>query len=123
MATYVEINGNKYPAVITGRLSDKEWDGRESKAIEVEMTYVDALNLFVDDVDWNIVQDIEIHREVEDEEGNMVMKLVNEQEVYDNSDYSIAGPITDHRNGKVTIKMGKPTAQELLAMFEEAMAL
>ena len=123
MATYVEINGNQYPAIITGRLSDKEWDGRESKAIEVEMTYVDALNLFVDDVDWNIIQDIEIHREVEDEEGNMVMKLVNEQEIYDNSDYSIAGPITDHRNGKVTIKMGKPTAQELLAMFEEAMAL
>ena len=123
MATYVEINGNKYPAVITGRLSDKEWDGRESKAIEVEMTYIDALNLFVDEVDWNIVQDIETHCEVEDEEGNTVMKLVNEQEVYDNSDYSIAGPITDHRNGKVTIKMGKPTAQELLAMFEEAMAL
>ena len=121
MATYVEINGNQYPAVITGRLSDKEWDGRESKAIEVEMTYIDALNLFVDDVDWNIVQDIEIHREVEDEEGNMVMKLVNEQEVYDNSDYSIAGPITDHRNGKVTIKMGKPTAEELLAMLEEVL--
>ena len=51
----------------------------------------------------------------------MVMKPVIEQEVYDNSDYSIAGPIIDHRDGHVTIKMGKPTAAELLAMLEEVL--
>ena len=121
MATYVEINGNQYPAVITGRLNDKDWDGRESKAIKVEMAYIDALNLFVDDVDWNIVQDVETIHEVEGEDGEMVMKPVIEQEVYDNSDYSIAGCIIDHRDGHVTVKMGKPTAAELLAMLEEVL--
>ena len=121
MATYVEINGNQYPAVITGRLNDKDWDGRESKAIKVEMAYADALSLFVDDVDWNIVQDAETVHEVEGEDGEMVMKPVIEQEVYDNSDYSIAGPIIDHRDGHVTVKMGTPTAAELLAMLVEVL--
>ena len=123
MATYVEINGNQYPAIITGRLSDKDWDNRESKAIKIEMAYSDALNLFVNDVDWNIVQDVEVMREVKDEEDNIIMKSVIEQETYDNSEYSIAGSITDHRDGTITVKMGKPTAQELLAIFEEAMVL
>lgn len=114
MATYVEINDKQYPAVITGRLNDKDWNNRESKAIEVEMTYAEAMDLFVDDVAWNIVQDIEVMKEVEGENGEPVMEQVTEQEVYDNSEYSIAGDVIDHRNGTVTIKMGKPTAEELL---------
>ena len=114
MATYVEINGNQYPAVITGRLSDKDWDSRESKAIKVEMAYADALALFVNDVTWNIVQDVEIMHEMEDENGEITHQMVTEQEVYDNSEYSIAGCITDHRDGHVTVKMGKPTAEEML---------
>lgn len=121
MATYIEINGNQYPATITGRLNDKDWDGRESKAIKVGMTYADALNLFVNDVDWNIIQDVEAMHEVEGENGEMIMEPAMEQEVYDNSDYCIAGPIIDHRDGHVTVKMGKPTATELLAMLEEVL--
>jgi hypothetical protein len=121
VATYIEINGNKYPASITGRLNDKDWNNRESKAIEIEMSYADAISLFVDDVAWNIIQENEIQREVIDEEENITFETVIEEEVYDNSDYCIAGDIVDHRNGKVTIKMGKPTAEELLALLEEVM--
>ena len=121
MATYVEINGNQYPAVITGRLSDKDWDNRETKAIQLEMAYAEALGLFVDDVAWNIVQDVEVMHEVEDEEGNVTTETVIEQETYDNSEYSIAGSITDHRDRTITVKMGKPTAAELLAMLEEVL--
>lgn len=121
MATYIEINGERYPASITGRLNDKDWDNRESKAIEVEMSYSDAIGLFVDDVTWNIVQENEIQREVIDEEENVTFETVIEEEIYDNSDYCIAGDIIDHRNGKVTIKMGKPTAAELLALLEEVL--
>lgn len=121
MATYVEINGNKYPAIITGRLNDKDWDNRESKAIQLEMTYADAIEMFVDDIAWSIVQDVEVMKEIEDTEGNLVTELVIEQEIYDNSEYSIAGDIIDHRNGTVTIKMGKPTAEELLAVMDLAL--
>ena len=121
MTTYIEINGNQYPAVITGRLSDKDWGNRESKAIKLEMSYAEALELFVNDIAWNIVQDVEVVNEVEDEEGNVTRETVIEQERYDNSEYCIAGSITDNRDGTVTVKMGKPTAVELLAMLEEVL--
>lgn len=121
MATYVEINGNKYLASITGRLNDKDWNNRASKAIKLEMEYADALQLFVNDVQWNIVQDIEVMRDVEDENGEMKQEMVVESEVYDNSEYCIAGDIIDHRDGMVTVKMGMPTAEELLVLFEEVL--
>jgi hypothetical protein len=121
MATYVEINGNKYEASITGRLHDKDWDDRASKAIKLRMGYAEALALFVDNVKWNILQDIEVSKEIEDEEGNIKVETVIEQEVYDNSDYSVAGAIIDHRDGTITVKMGCLTAEELLVMFEEVL--
>ena len=121
MSTYVEVNGVQYPASITGRLSDNNWDNRESKAIKVEMSYADAVALFADDTSQNIVQEHEIQKEIEDEEGNITFKQSIEIEVYDNSDYCIAGDIIDHRDGTVTVKMGKPTATELLAILEEVM--
>ena len=121
MATFIEVNGNRYEASITGRLNDKDWDGRESKAIKVEMSYADAVNIFVDDVDWNIVHQNTVQIMEFDEEGKEIMVDTIEEEVYDNSDFSIAGAITDHRDGTVTAKMGKPTAEELLAIFEEVL--
>lgn len=121
MATYVEVNGQKYEASITGRLSDKDWDGRESKAIKLVMSYNDAMNTFADDTEWNIVQEHEVNKEVVDEEGNISFELAVEAESYDNSDYCIAGDIIDHRDGTVTVKMGKPTAAELLALLEEVL--
>jgi hypothetical protein len=99
MNTYIEINGLRYPALITGRISDKDWDGRETKTIDLEMTYAEVLENFVDGVSWNIIH-IEEDRE----------------EIYDNSDFCISGPITDSRNGTVSIKMGKYTNEELLLM-------
>ena len=35
------------------------------------------------------------------------------EEIYDNSEYCMAGPITDNRDGTVYVKMGKPTELEL----------
>lgn len=122
MAIYVEVNGVQYPASITGRLNDKDWDNRASKTAKIEMNYYDAINIFVDDIKWNIVQDIEETVENIDEETKEVTyETVIRQEYYDNSDYSIAGDIIDHRNGYITIKMGKPTAEEILAMLEEVL--
>lgn len=121
MATYVEINGSKYPASITGRLSDKDWNNRESKAIRLEMTYVDVIATFVDDISWNIVQENEMQHEIMDVEGNISFETEIETEVYDNSDYCIAGDVVDHRDGTVTVKMGKPTAEEIVAVLDAAL--
>lgn len=115
MATYVEINNIKYPAVITGRLNDHDWNNRASKEITIEMTYMNAINTFVNDVKWNIVQDVEQRIEKHDDNDKITFETVMGQEVYNNSEYNIAGDIIDHRNGKVTVKMGKPTAEEQLA--------
>ena len=129
MNTYVEIGGNRYPAMITGKISDNNWDNRASKAITVEMNYEDAVKIFVDDVQWSIVQEheelVEKHNEegniVVDENGDTVFVSTTVADSYDNSEYSIAGDIIDHRDGYVTVKMGKPTAEELLAILEEVL--
>ena len=102
--TYIEINGNRYEASITGKVSDKDWDGRASKAIRIHMSYEEANNLFVDDMDWFIVQ----YQGIDE---------ASQEEIFDNSEYSIVGDITNHRDGTVTVKMGKPTAEEILAVL------
>ena len=104
--TQVQIGGSLYPAAVTGRLADAAWSGRESKEITLSMPYADAAALFVNGAAWSIVL------YVEQADGTTVQ--VN----YDNSDFSIAGDLTDHRDGTVTVKMGKPTELEnALALF------
>lgn len=89
----IKINGTEYPATITGKMNDLEWDGRSSKTITLEMTHDEADELFVDGLEWSIVDG-------EDE--------------WDNSEYCFAGDITDHRDGTVSVKMGKPTDLETI---------
>ena len=104
--TYVKINGATYPAVINGKHVDREWNDRESKTITLEMAYTDAIALFVDGLAWSILMDVE----KEQEDGS----IVTVQEEYDNSEYSMAGSITDNRDGTLAVKMGKPTKIEML---------
>lgn len=104
--TYVKINGTTYPAVINGKHIDREWNDRESKTITLEMAYTDAIGIFVDGLAWSILMDVE----QEQEDGS----IVTVQEEYDNSDYSMAGSITDNRDGTLAVKMGKPTKIEML---------
>ena len=121
MTIYVKIRDTKYPASITGRIHDSDWDNRSSKAIKIEMAYDEAKSLFIDDVNWSIVEEREeIVEEVKEDGENVSVPTIVSNE-YDNSEYSIAGDIIDHRDGYVTIKMGKPTAEELLAMLEEVL--
>ena len=89
MSVYVKINDIQYKASITGRMSDDDWDGRESKAITLEMTYNEAASTFVDDVNWFILQDFENIVERYDENSNqMIVDTVMHTESYD----------TDQRN-------------------------
>lgn len=117
---YVSVNDTKIPATITGRVRDSAWGDRESKTITVEMTYEEAKELFVEDVQWSIIETYEIQTMEYDEDGNPNVVTKIEELVYDNSEYSLAGDLTDHRDGTVSVKMGKPAAQELLALVEEA---
>lgn len=113
---FVKVNGTLYPAAVSGRLADSEWDGRASKAITLEMSYAEANELFVDGVAWSIVEQNEVPTYAEDgsyaydENGNQIMETQTTE--YDNSEYNLAGDITDHRDGTITAKMGKLTDLE-----------
>ena len=112
--TYIRVDEKMYPATIVGRVGDNTWDGRESKSITLTMSHDEVAALLPDGTPWSIVQ----RTPAPDESGTE-----NENE-WDNSAFSLSGDITDHRDGSVTIKMGKPTdledAYEMLLGGDEA---
>ena len=110
MSIYVKVNNTEYPAIITGEHKDRNWNGRDTKTITLSMSHDAVAALLPDNTPWSIVQRDMV--DVLDEQGQPTgetKEVVNE---YDNSEYSIAGDITDHRDGTVSIKMGKPTETE-----------
>lgn len=97
MTMYIKIDENEYPIIsIENQKFDRGWDNRESASITLSISHDDAINLFDDEIKWSVIAD------------------TKEQEEYDYSDYSKAGDVTDHRDGTVTVKMGKPTDKEIL---------
>ena len=108
--TYFKTNNTEYPASITGKMSDGDWGNRKSKTITLEMTYAEAAQLFVDGLSWSIVQRDTVP--VYDESGNPTAETTEQVQEWDNSDYNVAGSITDNRNGTCTCKMGKKTQLE-----------
>lgn len=112
----IKVNNTLYPAVVDGRMVDRDWDDRESKSITLNMAYEEVLALLPDGTPWSIVQQHTVVARDDDgnviagESGAEVMQTVMQE--WDNSEYSMSGDITDHRDGTVTIKMGKPTDLE-----------
>ena len=111
----VSINGNEYIATVNGIIRDNEWNNRKSKSITLAMDYATAAATFADDVPWSILYQPSDYYDPETKQ--MVTPPVEE---YDNSDYCILGDITVHRDGTVTVKMGKPTGEELYDILREA---
>jgi hypothetical protein len=126
---YIKIGEDLYPADINGKMKDNAWNDRESKEINLEMDYETAVNLFVDGLAWSIVQRYEvpvnevIYKTNEDGEpmldeyGAPIVEAVVpsatiQEDEFDNSEYCIAGDITDHRDGTISVKMGKLTELE-----------
>lgn len=112
MSTSIMINNTEYPAKIDGVLQNPRWDRRDTKSITLEMTHAQAVSLFVDGLAWSIVQ--RNVWPVYDKQGQPTGETTTETQTFDNSDYSVAGSITDNRNGTVTCMMGKPTETETL---------
>lgn len=108
--TYIKVNNTEYPATVTGDRADRSWGDRDTKTITLTMSHDQVAALLPDNTPWSIVQRETV--DVLDEQGKSTgetKEVVNE---YDNSEYSLAGDITDHRDGTVSIKMGKPTETE-----------
>lgn len=116
MVTYIKINEELYPVLdIKEDVSDPIWEYRETKIITIKMDYAKAASLFVNETPWSIVEETKTFNVENYEEFSTTTVETN------CNDYCIAGPIIDHRNGFLTIRMGKYLAKELLAMFEEVL--
>lgn len=122
MAQFLKVNGQEYPVTHISKYQDGDWGGRSTQTLYLTMTHDEAAALLPDNTPWSIVMRDMV--DVLDEQGKPTgetKEVVNE---YDNSEYSLAGDITDHRDGTVSIKMGKPTEAETLraqlAEIEEA---
>lgn len=110
MSIYIKVNNTEYPAAISGANNDRAWDGRDTKTITLTMTHAEAAALLPDNTPWSIVQRDTVPKYDEDgQPTGETEEIVNE---WDNSAYSLSGAITDHRDGTVTVKMGKPTETE-----------
>ena len=110
MSIYIKVNNTEYPATVTGDRADRTWDGRDTKTIRLTMTHDQVAALLPDNTPWSIVQRDMV--DVLDEQGQPTGETEERVQEYDNSEYSLAGDITDHRDGTVSIKMGKPTETE-----------
>ena len=110
MAIYIKVNNTEYPAAVSGVYNGRTWNGRDTKTITLTMEYTAASQLFVDGLSWSIVQRDTVP--VYDKDGNPTGETKEQVQEWDNSDYNVAGSITDNRNGTCTCKMGKKTQLE-----------
>lgn len=111
---YFKTDNTEYPASIAGKTIDREWDNRASKSVTLEMTYAEAAQIFTDGLTWSIVQRETVP--VYDENGEQTGQTEQTEQEWDNSEYCVAGSITDHRDGTLTCKMGQYTQMERLLM-------
>lgn len=122
MSIYVKINDTEYPATVDGDRADRSWGDRDTKTIYLTMSHDAVAALLTNGTPWSIV--MREQRDVLDENGMLTGQTEEVVTEYDNSEYSLAGDITDYRDGTVSVKMGKPTETETLraqlAEIEEA---
>lgn len=113
MAEFIKVNGVEYPATLIYNYKDRNWDMRESVAVHLTMPYAQAAALLPSGAPWS-----NVFRETKDKLDNDGNSTGQTEEVVteeDMSAYSLAGEITDYRDGTVSVKMGKPTESELSA--------
>ena len=103
MMQFIKVDGQEYPVKSIYNYNDHEWDNRETVLIHLPMSYTEVVALLTDNVKWS--KGSREEREV----TGQTEEVVTEEDM---SAYSLAGDITDHRDGTVSIKMGKPTETE-----------
>lgn len=110
MAEFIKVGGQEYPATLIYNYKDRNWDMRETQTVQLTMPYAQAASLLTTGTPW-----FNVFRETVDKldnDGNptgQTEEVVTEEDM---SAYSLAGEIVDHRDGRVSIKMGKPTETE-----------
>lgn len=110
MAEFIKVNGQEYPATCIYNYKDRNWDMRETQTVQLTMPYAQAAALLTTGTPWfNVFRE---QKDVLDENGMLTGQTEEVVTEEDMSAYSLAGEITDHRDGTVSVKMGKPTETE-----------
>ena len=110
MAEFIKVGGQEYPATLIYNYKDRNWDMRETQTVHLTMSHDAAAALLPDNTPWSIVQRETVDKL--DNDGNPTGETEEVVTEEDMSAYSLSGDITDHRDGTVSIKMGKPTEAE-----------
>lgn len=92
----VTVNNTNFP-LLSARAATEDLKGfrRDVISLTIEATYQEAAASFTDGSSFTVVDD-----------------SVTPAEEFEYTDHTLAGPITDHRDGTVTVKMGKSNTAE-----------
>ena len=89
--------------------------GTPTCTVTIKGSAAEIAALLPNNAPWSLIE----REDALDESGMLTGQTVDHER--DMSDYSLSGDITDHRDGTVSIKMGKPTEVEALrAQLEDA---
>lgn len=108
MSTFLKANNTETPCEAAEHYRDSAW-GRPTCTVTIKASAAEIAALLPDNAPWSLIE----REDVLDESGSPTGQTVDNER--DMSEYSLSGDITDHRDGTVSIKMGKPTEPELSA--------
>ena len=110
----IEVNGIRHPVrEVTDGIS--YFTDTPCKIIEMNTTYNDVINTFINGVKWSIID--EYQDEIYDPENDTYEIKIHEDII--NCDfYSVPGVITDYRNGVIRFEMIQTPIEDILKMFE-----
>lgn len=105
MSTYLKANNTETPCEAAEHYRDSAW-GRPTCTVTIKASAAEIADLLPNNAPWSLIE----REDVLDESGMPTGQTVDHER--DMSEYSLSGDITDHRDGTVSIKMGKPTETE-----------
>lgn len=107
MSTILKANNTETPCEAAEHYRDSAW-GRPTCTVTIKASAAEIAALLPNNAPWSLIE----REDVLDELGAPTGQTVDHER--DMSAYSLSGDITDHRDGTVSIKMGKPTEVEAL---------
>ena len=105
MSTFLKANNTETPCEAAEHYRDSAW-GRPTCTVTIKGSTAEIAALLPNNAPWSLIE----REDVLDELGAPTGQTVDHER--DMSEYSLSGDITDHRDGTVSIKMGKPTETE-----------
>lgn len=105
MSTILKANNTETPCEAAEHYRDSAW-GRPTCTVTIKASAAEIAALLPSNAPWSLIE----REDVLDENGMLTGQTVDHER--DMSEYSLSGDITDHRDGTVSIKMGKPTETE-----------